>query len=82
MKYEEVKKIAEEYDNEVVIQSAQEGVDVRNAEYFFLCFRYPAIKIKPFEELLKRFEDAGYDVSWCPEPESHGEEFEAVLNLL
>lgn len=82
MKYEEVKKIAEEYDNEVVIQSAQEGVDVRNAEYFFLCFR-SAIKIKPFEdEILKRFEDAGYDVSWCPEPESHGEEFGAVLNLL
>lgn len=82
MKYEEVKQIVEEYDNEVVIRSAQEEVDVKNAEYFFLCFRSTG-KIKPFEnELIKRFEDAGYEVSWCPEPETHGEGFEAVLNLL
>ena len=39
--------------------------------------------VEPFEdELVRRFEELGYDVSWCPEPESHGEEFEAVLNLL
>ena len=83
MKYETVKKIAEEYDGEVVIQSAQDGVDVEDAEYFFLCFKYPAEKIRPFEdELVRRFEELGYDVSWCPEPEEHGEEFEAVLNLL
>jgi uncharacterized coiled-coil protein SlyX len=83
MKYETVKKIAEEYDSEVVIQSAQDGVDVEDAEYFFLCFKYPAEKIRPFEdELVRRFEELGYDVSWCPEPEEHGEEFEAVLNLL
>ena len=83
MNYENMKKIAKEYDDSVVIQSAQEFVDVEDAEYFFLCFKYPAEKIRPFEgELVKRFEDMGYDVSWCPEPESHGEEFEAVLNLL
>ena len=82
MKYETVKKIVNEYIPDADIESAQEGVDVRDAGYFFICIPNMA-PVEPFEdELVRRFEELGYDVSWCPEPEEHGEEFEAVLNLL
>ena len=81
MKYEDVKKIVNEYIPDAHIESAQEGVDVEDAQYFFICI--PNLKpIELFEgDLFGKFEDMGYDVSWCPEPETHGN-YDAVLNLL
>jgi hypothetical protein len=81
IRFYDVKNIISEYCNDVVIESAQENVDIKYADYFFICIPYLS-KIEPFiDEIIEQFENMGYDVSWCPEPETHGY-YDAVLNLL
>jgi hypothetical protein len=57
--------------NEYHIQDGGDGI--------FVCLKYEPSTIEEewIEEEAKKFYD---DVNWCPDPESHGEEFYAVLN--